>query len=108
MGVRPLEPGFGKVLIQPQCGTLEWASSTVPSIRGPIKVSFKNDTPRTFELQIDIPVNMTAKVGLPQIGRQSTTLVVDGEKVNARYQNGYLFVDGIGSGAHTLISGQAL
>ncbi len=102
MGVRPLEPGFGKVLIQPQPGTLKQASATIPTIRGAIKVSFKNDPPRPFELKIDIPVNMTAKVGLPQIDKQSTTLVVDGKKVKAELQDGYLFVNGIGSGAHIL------
>ena len=47
---------------------------------------------------------MTARVGLPQNDKQSTTLNVDGKNVDAEYQDGYLFVDGIGSGAHTLIS----
>jgi hypothetical protein len=103
MGVRPLEPGFGKVLIQPQPGSLKQASATIPTIRGAIKLSFKNTPSESFELSIDIPVNMTAKVGLPQSDKQSTSLVVDGKKVKAKLDGGYLFVDGIGSGAHTLI-----
>ena len=100
MGVRPLEPGFSKVLIQPQPGTLKQASATIPTIRGAIKISFKNKPSRPFELKIEIPVNMTARVGLPQGDKQSTTLVVDGKKVRAELDGGYLFVDGIGSGSH--------
>jgi len=100
MGVRPLGPGFSKVLIQPQPGTLKHASATVPTIRGGIKVAFKNEPPRPFELKIDIPVNMTARVGLPQGDKQSSTLVVDGKKVKAELDGGYLFVDGLGSGSH--------
>ena len=45
---------------------------------------------------------MTAKVGLPQSDKQSTTLVIDGKKTKAQLQDGYLFVDGIGSGKHIL------
>jgi hypothetical protein len=104
MGVRPLEPGFSTVLIQPQPGNLEHASATVPTIRGAVKVAFKNHPAQPFELNIELPVNMTARVGLPQKNKQSTSLVVDGKKVDAQYQDGYLFVDGIGSGTHTLIS----
>jgi hypothetical protein len=104
MGVRPLEPGFGKVFIQPQPGNLEHASATVPTIRGPVKVEFENHPAKPFELNIELPVNMTARVGLPQNNKQSRSLVVDGKKMDAKYQDGYLFVDGIGSGTHNLIS----
>jgi hypothetical protein len=102
MGVRPLEAGFGKVLIQPQPGSLKHASATIPTIRGNIKVAFNNDPAKPFELNIEIPVNMTAKVGLPQSDKKSKTLIVDGKKVKAQLENGYLFVDKIGSGIHTL------
>ena len=35
LGVRPLEPGFGKVLIRPMPGPLERAEAVIPTIRGP-------------------------------------------------------------------------
>ena len=38
LGVRPLEPGYGRVLIDPQLGGLTDASGVVPTIRGPIHV----------------------------------------------------------------------
>ncbi|MBT7068000.1 MAG: alpha-L-rhamnosidase [Verrucomicrobia bacterium] len=102
LGVRPLEPGFKKVLIQPQPADLKTASGTIPTIRGPVKVSFNNELADGFELSVEIPVTMTASVGLPQIDSQSTMLLVDGKKVEGDLRDGYLFVDGIGSGAHVL------
>lgn len=102
MGVRPLEAGFGKILIKPQPASLTRATATIPTIRGPVSVSFENKPQKPFTLKIDIPVNMTAKVGLPQGSDQSKTLTVDGKKVRAQLKDGYLFVDEIGSGPHTL------
>ena len=102
LGVQPLEPGFKKVLIQPQPASLETASGTIPTIRGPVDVSFINKPDRPFELRIELPVNMTARVGLPQMNAASTTLVVDGKQTEASLQDGTLFVDGIGSGSHVL------
>jgi hypothetical protein len=102
LGVRPLEPGFSKVLIQPQPGALKHASGIIPTIRGPITVSYKNDPGHPFELSISIPVNMTARLGLPQRKEISSVVIVDGEEVNAQRQDEHLFVDGIGSGAHVL------
>ena len=101
LGVRPLEPGFKKVLIQPQPGSLKHASSTIPTIRGPIQVSFKNE-PNAFELKVDIPANMTARVGIPQKQGSPTRVLVDGAVRNTEARGGYLFVDDIGSGTHIL------
>lgn len=103
LGVRPLEPGFSKVLIRPQPGSLSQASGTVPTIRGPIKVSFKNRINEPFVLSLDIPVNVTARVGLPRTGDPSATVTLDGKNLKGRINGGCLFVDGIGSGSHVLI-----
>jgi alpha-L-rhamnosidase len=84
---------------------LETASGTIPTIRGPVEVSFINTPDQPFELRVDIPVNMTARVGLPQSDPASTTLVVDGKQTEATLQDGTLFVDGIGSGTHVLTCG---
>lgn len=102
LGIQPLEPGFAKVLIQPQPARLEHASATVPTIRGPVSMAFKNLPSRSFEMVLEIPANMVAMVGLPDYTGQSNTIIVDGENVTARVENGYRFVDGIGSGSHVL------
>ena len=102
LGVRPLEPGFKKVLIQPQPGSLKHASGTIPTIGGPISVAF-NNAPDRFELKVNIPANMTARVGIPLKEGPSTIVLVDGKKQKAEACGGYLFMDGIGSGDHVLI-----
>ena len=103
LGIRPIEPGFKKVLIRPQPAQLKTASGIIPTIRGPVTVTFKNEVDRSFELRVEIPVTMTATVGVPQMNKRSTTLLVDGKKVEADLRDGYLFVDGIGSGTHVFI-----
>jgi alpha-L-rhamnosidase len=63
-GLRPLEPGYGKIALAPQSGGLAWAKLTVPTIRGPIKLAF--DTHRGgFTFDVELPGNMTADVTLP-------------------------------------------
>jgi len=105
LGIRPLEPGFGKVLIQPQPGSLERVSGVMPTIHGPIQVSLENREMQPFELRIDVPANVTAKVGLRLRHRQSTMLVVDGKRVAAELEGSTLFVDNIDFGTHVLTYG---
>ena len=105
LGVRPIEPGFAKVLIRPQLGSLRQASGTVPTIRGPIDISIENDPAHPCTLKIDIPANMKAKVGLPCRDKESRTLVVDGKKVEAELERDYLLCDNLGHGTHVLTYG---
>ena len=65
MGITPLAPGFERVRICPQPGKLDWATITVPTIRGPVKVAYRREGgARTYE--IEIPANMTAELLLPK------------------------------------------
>lgn len=41
LGVRPLEPGFEKVLIEPNLGDLKWANGVVPTPKGSIYIDLK-------------------------------------------------------------------
>ena len=65
MGIEPLEPGFRKMRIKPQPSTLAHAEITVPTIRGEVKMSFKNIPGVKFEMEIEIPANTTAELWLP-------------------------------------------
>lgn len=38
LGVRPLEPGYGRMRIAPRLGNLQWVRGTVPTPRGPVTV----------------------------------------------------------------------
>jgi hypothetical protein len=60
LGVRPIEPGFGKVLVRPRLGPLAFARGTVPTVRGPIRVDATPD-----RIELEIPANVTARVVLP-------------------------------------------
>jgi hypothetical protein len=102
LGIRPLEPGFRRVLIQPQPGSLVRASGTMPTVRGPIVVSLESDENRLFALRMDIPTNVTAKVALPARHRRSTTLVLDGRRAEAKPEGNRLTLDNIDSGTHVL------
>jgi hypothetical protein len=57
LGVRPLEPGFAKILIAPQPGPLKHAQGVVPTPRGPVKV--KCDGRR---VEVEIPPRTKALV----------------------------------------------
>jgi len=103
MGVRPLTPGFGRILIHPQPGPLAYAEMTVPTIRGPVTVSFNNEPGRSFYLEIDTPANTSACVVLPRLDRPDTTVLFDGRPMPAAVRGGTLVVDPVGSGRHALV-----
>ena len=65
MGVTPLEPGFSKVRIAPQPGTLEHAEMTLPTIRGSIKIGFDNTKDRKV-VSVDLPANVEYEAILPE------------------------------------------
>lgn len=57
LGVRPLAPGFERVIVRPQLGPLKYARGTIPTIRGPIKVSATPD-----RLEVEVPLGVTGTV----------------------------------------------
>jgi alpha-L-rhamnosidase len=99
LGVRPLEPGFGKALIRPMPGQLQSAEAVIPTIRGPIGVQLANEPGKPFELTVSFPVNMTARVEVPLPGGEGG-ITVDGEAAKSRTVGGYAVVEDIGSGTH--------
>ena len=58
LGVRPLEPGYGRVLIDPQLGNLNEVRGTVPTIRGAIHVHAWRDTGGQLHYEATAPANM--------------------------------------------------
>jgi hypothetical protein len=57
LGVRPLEPGYKKILIAPRIGSLTFAKGKVPTPLGPVTVSVKKDW-----LMIEVPQGAKAQV----------------------------------------------
>lgn len=64
MGVEPLEPGFGRMRIEPQPGSLAFASLKMPTIRGTVRVDYRKEG-RTIRLDVTIPANTRAEVHVP-------------------------------------------
>ncbi|MEP7053203.1 MAG: alpha-L-rhamnosidase C-terminal domain-containing protein, partial [Pseudomonadota bacterium] len=97
LGVRPLKPGFALAAIQPQPGALAHVEGTVPTIRGPIRVVVDA---QPLKLTVTIPANMTANVALPS--STACTPLLDGQPKQPTVSGGVSWVEGVGSGEHTL------
>ena len=102
MGVEPLEPGFSKMRIKPQPGSLQSASLTVPTIKGAVSVAFDNRVGESFSLDVTIPANTTAEVWLPKLAKR---ISVDGKLRLATAADGFLKTT-IGSGKHRITVGK--
>lgn len=77
VGVRPLKPGCETVIINPQCASLSWFDASVPTIRGMVKVSVKNDNEK-YILDAMIPANMKAEIVLPKKLRNTVYIRIPG------------------------------
>jgi hypothetical protein len=105
LGVRPITPGYGQILIQPELGNvLSYANGVVPTIRGPVSIQATN-TPGQFQLLVTIPGNVTATIVLPTSGKTPGNAVVDGKSVACAVSDGLLTVKDIGSGRHSICVG---
>ena len=100
-GIEPLEPAFRKILIKPQPGALESAQIKSPTIRGDVKAKFEQQH-GVFSMEVVIPANTVARVMLPAPDRENLTLTVNGEKVSADLQDGYVLIDELKAGAYRL------
>lgn len=80
LGVRPLAPGFRKVLINPLPGSLERIAGKVPTVHGPIVLSLDSGKPGVRRLRAQIPENIQATVILDQREGERTTLTVNGRE----------------------------
>lgn len=102
MGIEPLTPGFEKIRIKPQPGSLEWAKIKHPTIRGSVLVSLINQPDNSFQLEIEIPANTTAEVHLPFFSRRQT-LTMNGEPVSYAREGDFSVVKNVGSGKWTFM-----
>ncbi len=95
MGIRPLEPGYKKVIVRPQAGGLESARLKLPTIRGTIEMALRQGGGRT-EIELTLPANMTAEIWVP--ARPGAVVRVDGVESKGRAEEGYVVIENVGSG----------
>jgi alpha-L-rhamnosidase len=98
LGVRPLEPGFAKVLIEPRPADLDWARGSVPAPQGLVEVSWAQSATR-FHLDVCLPQGCEGVVSLPKSARGEIT--VDGQVVKASSDGARAIVE-ISSGRHRI------
>ncbi|MCH8978419.1 MAG: family 78 glycoside hydrolase catalytic domain [Armatimonadetes bacterium] len=69
-GIRPLEPGYKRILIAPEPGPLTSAAATYDSVRGRIATDWRIENGR-FNLKLSVPPNTEAVIRLPSGEEQS-------------------------------------
>jgi hypothetical protein len=102
MGVQPIEPGFARVRIKPQVGSLKTGRLDLPTVRGTIHVDFTSEPDQSFALNVKLPGNMKAVVYLPRLGSDKSEVLVDGQPVAGTRAGEFVMVSDIGSGPHRL------
>ena len=55
LGISPAAPGFAKVRIEPQLGSLQWAEGTFPTPLGIIRVRHEKQTNGSVKSDIQLP-----------------------------------------------------
>ena len=100
VGVRPLEPGFARMLISPQTSTLKSVEAVVPTIRGSVEVDIQSSSEK-YVMRVTIPANAVAEVDLPML-QEAEELLIDGEIVPLIITENHRIECGeMGSGEHT-------
>ena len=97
MGIEPLEPGFRKIRIKPQPGSLEFAEIKQPTIQGDIFVKFENIPGESFRLNVEIPANTTAEIYLPNLSRKQK-VTLNNKPVKFSRTGDFIQVEPVGSG----------
>jgi hypothetical protein len=85
IGVRPLEAGWSKILIQPQPASLTKLSSKIPSRRGPVLLKWQQSD-KTWH--VSLPEGVSARLDLPAASGQKAYIA--GKVVAADAKNGRL------------------
>lgn len=102
LGVRPIEPGYSKILVAPQPGSLKWVRGKVPTMRGPVSVSWQT---APVCLEVGVPPGATARVVLPGTLGGDETVFVDGKSVRTRLEKDGRVIEELAPGSHTISFG---
>ena len=104
MGIEPIEPGYRKIRIKPQPGTLQQASIRIPTVRGDVSVAFNNVPGTRFEINVEVPANSTAEIWLPALSSNNKVQINDTLRKGIREDKFVKIL--IGSGSHNLVVGK--
>ena len=100
LGVRPLDPGFSRLLVEPQPGDLAWAEGEVPTPHGPVRVRWARSA-EEFRMELTVPEGCVAQVSLPPVRGAHAAATVDG-KPSAAVREGERSLLEVTAGAHVI------
>ena len=98
-GIRPSTPGYATFTVRPQPQSVDWASVTLPTLKGRIGAAFHTAEGRT-DVGAYVPGNTVASVHVPAGDATDEVVYVDGRATPAVRERGYLRVDGVTRGCH--------
>ncbi|MBP7050593.1 MAG: alpha-L-rhamnosidase [Phycisphaerae bacterium] len=101
MGVQPLSPGFAKVRIKPQVGSIRTASLDLSTIRGTIHADVVSESGKSFVLNVALPANVEAILYLPRLGSGNRDIRMDGKIVTGTLDGDFVAIDGVPPGRHS-------
>lgn len=101
MGVEPLVPGWKEFRVRPQIGGLAHASIKVPTIRGAVSVSCRQDE-NSYGLTLTVPVNSIAHVELPVKGDTAPSFLLNGEQIKVNRKGDLWVLPPLGSGTYAV------
>ncbi|WP_114856555.1 family 78 glycoside hydrolase catalytic domain [Brachybacterium sp. YJGR34] len=74
LGIRPAEPGYRRILIQPTPGPgIDWARGAYDAVAGRIEVSWEAPADGPFSLEVTVPDGIEADIVLPDGARHVVT-----------------------------------
>jgi len=79
-GVAPEKAGYESYHVLPQMGPLKTIKTTIPSVKGDIKLELLNGQ-ETFVMNLASPENTTAIVGIPNTAKNITSIEANGVPV---------------------------
>jgi hypothetical protein len=106
LGVRPTAAGFASYAVVPHAGDLKWAEGTVPTPKGDVTASWRNDG---HGFRLEVTAHTGGRLGIPVSGR----VTLDGHVVWAggrptvkgvTSDGTYIYADGVTAGRHTMES----
>jgi alpha-L-rhamnosidase len=107
VGVRPLVPGSSRIIVQPQSAGLAEFEAKVPSIRGPIHVTWRRKSGLSA-LRVTIPANTTAEIHLPS--KRPAAITEGGKPLREvpdlkplRHENGAAVIE-VGGGTYQFLA----
>jgi hypothetical protein len=75
LGVRPIEPGFSRMLIAPSLGPLKWAHGKVPTPHGPVLLKLEKG--ETLRIEVETPCETEVIIELSE--NQHRNLLLNGQ-----------------------------